>query len=121
MPLGRGADVPAGTLTGECWLVVQADRAATQAIAAAAAAFTARIPIRRTTARPGCAGVMRYRAVSCSGGHRSLRLSGTRCSHLSSVKWPTARSEFIPDMPQAHAGAGGQPRALTHVQERLYR
>ena len=39
---------------GERWLAVQADSAATQT-AAAATALTARMLIRRTTARPGCA------------------------------------------------------------------
>jgi hypothetical protein len=46
-------------LTGERWLAVQADRAATQT-AAAATALTARMLIRRTTARPGCVGIVRY-------------------------------------------------------------
>jgi hypothetical protein len=48
----------AGTLTVNLWPAVQADSAATQT-AAAATALTARMLIRRTVIRPGCAGVMR--------------------------------------------------------------
>jgi hypothetical protein len=55
----------AGTLAGERWLAVQADRAATQKTAAAATALTARMLIRRTTARPGCA-VVWYGALALS-------------------------------------------------------
>src|SRR5271169_2195986 len=59
MPPGRGSDRFAGTLTGERWPAVQADSAATHTAAAAATTLTARMLIRRTTARPGCAGVVR--------------------------------------------------------------
>ncbi len=44
-----------GTLAGEGWLAVQADSAATPMTAAAATTLTARMLIRRTIARPGCA------------------------------------------------------------------
>ena len=57
MPPGTGSEAPAGTLTGERWPAVQADSAATQMTAAAATTLTARMLIRRTTARPGSAGV----------------------------------------------------------------
>ena len=45
----------AGTLTGERGLAVQAGRAAAHTTAAAATTLTARMLIRRTIARPGCA------------------------------------------------------------------
>jgi len=67
MPPGSGSETPAGTLAGERWLAVQADSAATQTTAAAATTMTARILIRRTTARPGRAGVSVVRAVHSSG------------------------------------------------------
>ena len=52
-------------------LAVQANRAATHRPTAAATALTARMLIRRTTARPGCAGVVRYGAVTLFGLARS--------------------------------------------------
>ena len=45
----------AGTLAEERWLAVQADSAATQTTTAADTTLTARMLIRRTIARPGCA------------------------------------------------------------------
>jgi hypothetical protein len=57
MALGSGGETPAGTLAGECWLAVQADSAATQTAAAAATTLTARMLIRRTALRQGCAAV----------------------------------------------------------------
>jgi hypothetical protein len=50
-PSGSGAETPAGDVAGECWLAVQADSATTQTTAAAATTLTARMLIRRTTAR----------------------------------------------------------------------
>src|ERR1700689_329422 len=58
MPPGRSNDATVGAVAGERWLAVQADRAATQT-AAAATALIARMSIRRTVTRPGCADVTR--------------------------------------------------------------
>ena len=65
MPPAGGGETPGGTLAEEGRPAVQADSAATQTTAAAATTLTARMLIRRTAARPGCA-VLRPGALTLS-------------------------------------------------------
>src|SRR5450755_1139070 len=67
MPPGGGSETPAGTLAGGRWLAAQPDSAATHATAAAATTPTARMLIRRTTVRPGCADFSAGTAVPLVG------------------------------------------------------
>src|SRR5450631_1210557 len=68
---GSGSETPAGTLAGGRWLAAQPDSAATHTTAAAATTPTARMLIRRTTVRPGCADFSAGTAVPLVGLARS--------------------------------------------------
>jgi hypothetical protein len=95
MALGSGGETPAGTLAGECWLAVQADSAATQTAAAAATTLTARMLIRRTAPRQGCA------AVSAARGRDPFR--GSRVPHGMPVPKPIYRDQGATSSTGQHA------------------
>jgi|HubBroStandDraft_3_1064219.scaffolds.fasta_scaffold87585_3 hypothetical protein len=106
MALGSGSETPAGTLAGECWLAVQADSAATQTAAAAATTLTARMLIRRTALRQGCA------AVSAARGRDPFR--GSRVPHGMRVPQAPSTGTRVPppSCPNQSSTLSALPRTL---------